>query len=435
MTSVDENSVMEPFDSSVAVGGLKLLGERNMNVFWQLTRHGRKFFVKGVNPRHGDTARALSVLRKEYDLGMRLEHSGIVRFLSLETIPGVGEAILMEWIEGVSLTEWMSSYPSRSRRVKVAREIIEALCYMAHKGVAHRDLKPDNIMVRDRDGSVCLIDFGHGDSDDFVTHKLAAGTTRFGAPEQKSHAFSDGAADVYALGKILEFLRLYVVYRPVIKACLNQNPAARPKIDALRRRFRRCGLIGRISLPVAAVILLIAVCGFFALQTDDNDDNVSLQEPTLEAVQSAAHTIDTLKETVTEEETVMEEETVAEKEIVTKEEIVTEAAKPVPPEHDYTAEKAYYIALRQTDSLLKNYDAEFRRIREADYSAFPGQTKQEFFNFTEKTFAQEGETFGKILAQMGDELNALGVPAPEITDYLTRLHNYHRDAVAKATGL
>ena len=438
MDELDENSVMDVSGTGPMLEGLRLIGARQMNVFLQLTRHGHKFFVKGINHQYADRAKALSLLRKEYDLGMRLEHRGIVRFVSMEKLSGVGECIIMEWIDGITLGEWMRTGPSRGKRVRMAGEIIDAVGYMAQHGVAHRDLKPDNIMVRSNDESPCLIDFGHGDSEDFVTHKLAAGTATFGAPEQHNHGASGCEVDVYALGKILKFLRLPKVYAPLTNSCLRENPSSRPKASEVRSRFDRNSLLGRypvailtvVGLAVAAVALLSgrsanreitqnleALRPSVGVQALDDSADVILPETTGRQPESTA-TVNVKSDRQSEQSEVVESDW----------ETVTGQKVTIP--QDYTADKAYDKALKQVRALFKTYDERLKALRITDNSK-----PADYYQNLDKVSKEIGEAYGNISVRMSAELNTMGLPHDEIMGYLTRLYNYYDAEFKNALGL
>lgn len=446
MISVDENSLMEPLDCGVTIGGLHLLEARRMNVFYRLTRHGRRFFVKGINREYPDSAKAQSLLRKEYDLGMRLDHRGVVRFLSLEDVPGVGEAIIMEWVDGMTLREWMRTEPSAKRRVRMATEIIDALCYLAQKGVAHRDLKPDNIMVRSGEETPCLIDFGHGDSEDFVTHKLAAGTERFGAPEQHEHRQSDSAADVYALGKILEFLRLPKVYRPLIKSCLRDDSSLRPKAGDVRTRFNRYSLLRRYPVVIVIAVVLAAIAAW-ALSRDVpvNSDAGQVREVPAAGADAKANgdpvpangadggaELPQTKEIHQQAgaEPKMSHEGQTQREEVSEWEAVTGQKVVIPP--GYTAGKAYDKALKQVESLFKTYDGRLRELRiEKDNP----QSREDFYKNLQTVTGEIGEAYGKIQLNLSAELNTMGLAHDEIISYLRRLYDYYSAGLEQALGI
>jgi serine/threonine protein kinase len=151
---------------------------------------------------------------KENDMLRTLRHPGIVRRFGLVKDQKMGWCLLLEYIEGETLDAYLRRQPDGrmpfSRAVQVGREIAEALKFIHARGVIHRDLKPQNIMVRKDDGRAVIMDFGIGKwTDESNTQQLTmsgvrVGTPRYMAPEQ---ARADGsvspAADVYALATIL----------------------------------------------------------------------------------------------------------------------------------------------------------------------------------------------------------------------------------------
>ena len=90
--------------------------------------------------------------------------------------------------------------------LRVIREIATALNYAHAKGFVHRDVKPDNILLRD-DGSAALTDFGIARASDSATHMTRTGTVigtpHYMSPEQARGRPLDGRADIYSLGIVL----------------------------------------------------------------------------------------------------------------------------------------------------------------------------------------------------------------------------------------
>ena len=96
---------------------------------------------------------------REEAIGQRLEHPSIVKVL---TVPEKSRKyIVMEFAEGIPLRALMGSGKTLppERALDIAMRLSEAIVYMHEMGVVHRDLKPDNIVVK-QDGSIKVLDFG-----------------------------------------------------------------------------------------------------------------------------------------------------------------------------------------------------------------------------------------------------------------------------------
>lgn len=120
--------------------------------------------------------------------------------------------LVFEYIEGVDLFTWLEendNYPmpeSLARSVFV--QLVQALRYCHSKGIAHMDLKLENVLFDEKSGKATLIDFG-------LSEKLSAnckkwcGTWDYTCPSiLRRESFSNAAADVWSLGTLL-FVLLY----------------------------------------------------------------------------------------------------------------------------------------------------------------------------------------------------------------------------------
>ena len=151
---------------------------------------------------------------KENDILRTLRHPGIVRRFGLVKDDKMGWCILLEYIEGETLDVHLRRHADGRlplpRAAQVLRELVEAIQYIHGQGVVHRDLKPQNVMIRKDDGRAVIMDFGIGKwTDESNTQQLTVsgmrvGTPRYMSPEQ---AKADGpvgpSADVYSLATIL----------------------------------------------------------------------------------------------------------------------------------------------------------------------------------------------------------------------------------------
>jgi len=146
-------------------------------------------------------------LQSELKAGKILSHDGVVKVLHhYEKIRH--HYLVMEFIEGPSLIELMEERDFEPMEESVARDIFrqlaEALFYCHSKGVAHRDIKLDNVLIT-RSGKVKLIDFGLCELD--ASNKLcrdAVGSLEYCAPEVlQGKPHSALAADVWSCGVVL----------------------------------------------------------------------------------------------------------------------------------------------------------------------------------------------------------------------------------------
>lgn len=147
----------------------------------------------------------------DIDALSRFRHPNLVGIQDQGTLPGGDDPFfVMDLIEGESLRDAMKR--GRLDFARIARIIQQAgyaLSYAHERGVHHRDLKPDNIMLRREDDSVVLIDFGISTVQEWkqatrgaATDKtILVGTAEYMAPEQ-IRGEPEAASDIWALDVI-----------------------------------------------------------------------------------------------------------------------------------------------------------------------------------------------------------------------------------------
>ena len=196
---------------------------------------------------------------------MQLQHPGVVMAVGLEDVEVLGLCIVMEYVDGVTLKEWLTEKPTRQMRLWVMQEITDAVSYLHTKGIVHRDLKPTNIIVTGNGSHVKLIDFGLADTDSHTILKQPAGTPTYMSPEQMQTALADGRNDIYSLGIIMQQMELGWRYHYIIKRCLRPIEHRYQQMGDLQQAIRstnsriRNVAVWLGALLIMAMILLIGL--------------------------------------------------------------------------------------------------------------------------------------------------------------------------------
>jgi len=131
-----------------------------------------------------------------------LEHPGIVPIHDLGTLEDGRSWYAMKFVDGQTLAQ-VAQDASLPRLLNIVRQTCDAVAFAHARGVVHRDLKPQNIMVGSF-GETLVMDWGVAR---MITDAAdSAGTPGYSAPEQLAGAPPDPRADVYALGRVLAFV-------------------------------------------------------------------------------------------------------------------------------------------------------------------------------------------------------------------------------------
>ena len=213
---------------------------RGFNQVVKVRRQGKWFILKGLKPDYRDQQAYIELLKKEFELGTQLDHPNIVKIFAKEVNPEIGPCIVMEYVDGVTLDEFLAAQPSVAARKKVVEQLVDALVYIHGKQTIHRDLKPSNILVTRNGNNVKIIDFGLSDADDYAVLKQPAGTLKYMAPEQKEPAVKiDGRADLYAFGLLLKEIFPNRFKHIAAKCSCADRERRYANAEALRKAFER----------------------------------------------------------------------------------------------------------------------------------------------------------------------------------------------------
>jgi serine/threonine-protein kinase len=204
-----------------AVGNYRvvaLLGEGAMGSVYRAEHPviERKAALKVIHPQHARNPEIVGRFVDEATAINRVGHQHIVEVTDFGRTPAGDFYFIMEYLEGRSLADAIrQDGPFAPRRaLKIAAQIADALAASHGSGVIHRDLKPDNIFLVDRDGDadfVKVLDFGlaklvheHAPARHQTLRGTVMGTPFYMAPEQcDGRGALDARADVYSLGVVL----------------------------------------------------------------------------------------------------------------------------------------------------------------------------------------------------------------------------------------
>ena len=170
--------------------------------------------LKFMNPKALQTQQGQQLFIKEAQIARRLRHENIVAVHDVSTTPDGVLYLSMEFVNGVSLRQYLRKRREHRKLIEVrfaielTLQVLAALEY-AHRTVVHRDLKPENVMLLTGERAKVL-DFGlavateHKEEDPALKgKKKVIGTVAYGAPEQKRQHAVDFRSDLYTVGLIL----------------------------------------------------------------------------------------------------------------------------------------------------------------------------------------------------------------------------------------
>ncbi len=146
---------------------------------------------------------------REAETAAQLSHPSIVPIYSVDEKDGL-VFFVMAFVDGANLAQRIHEHgalnPVETRRI--FRDVADALAYAHERGVVHRDIKPDNILLDESSGRPMVTDFGIAraisDGDARLTATgIAIGTPAFMSPEQSAGDRDlDGRSDLYSLGVV-----------------------------------------------------------------------------------------------------------------------------------------------------------------------------------------------------------------------------------------
>ena len=227
------------------------------SVLYTVLSGERKLFLKALNRQQGVSAENLARLQREYKILEQLygnEH--IVRCIGWQEDAEVGPCIVMEYVDGETLADYLKNNPSNKEKKRILNELLDAMGFIHKHQIVHNDLKPENILVTRNGHNVKLIDFGYSDGDSNID-KATGGTKAFASPELSRQETTDVTSDIYSLGFIIKALFPHR-YGSVVRKCQYQETEKR--YQRVLEVGKAVGWRDRVKwLALAALVVAVAV--------------------------------------------------------------------------------------------------------------------------------------------------------------------------------
>jgi serine/threonine-protein kinase len=220
---------------------VELLGAGGLGIVYKVERGGRYFALKLllVHELDGRAKREIGIL-------VHLEHPCVVRYVGSDFWPDMANGhpyIVMEFVPGDTLFSFVyGQNPSARKATRIILDTALTLGAVHAAGVFHRDVKPENIIIRGVSERPILIDFGIGSlaSASMVTgSQLPPGTEEFRSPEQiRFQRAHEDDFDRYEFGPSDELWALGVTYYWLLTDALPFGERTDPGgVDGLRERI------------------------------------------------------------------------------------------------------------------------------------------------------------------------------------------------------
>ena len=165
---------------------------------------GRFVAIKVLKAEFSEDINFVTKFRSEAQAAAGLEHPNIVNIYDVGSENGL-HYIVMEYVEGITLKTYIEKKGQLSFKeaVSIAIQVGRGIEAAHNKGIIHRDIKPQNIIIS-TEGKVKVTDFGiaRAATSNTISSDVM-GSVHYASPEQARNGFVDGKSDIYSLGIVM----------------------------------------------------------------------------------------------------------------------------------------------------------------------------------------------------------------------------------------
>ena len=182
------------------------IGTGGMSDVYKAKDHtlGRFVAIKVLKPEFSEDVNFVTKFRTEAQSAAGLEHPNIVNIYDVGSENGM-HYIVMEYVEGITLKTYIEKKGQLTFKetVSIAIQVARGFEAAHNKGIIHRDIKPQNIIIS-TEGKVKVTDFGiaRAASSNTISADVM-GSVHYASPEQARNGFVDGKSDIYSLGIVM----------------------------------------------------------------------------------------------------------------------------------------------------------------------------------------------------------------------------------------
>lgn len=238
-------------------------------ILWVESQDNKRIVIKRPRPENKDLLGFSKCWKLEQETTQELSHPNILKVTSEEE----DGSMMMERLSLISLYEFMADNPSfvtqQSELDRIIDELMNVLNFLHQRSIYMIDLNPHNILLTKSGKSIKI--FATGSQYLSIRKELWPERTEYIAPElQEDNVTINQRADIYALGKIIEFIfsygKLPFKYKSIVSRCLEMDPMNRfVSIQTMKSALARRAKLQQMrnSLIIMAVVGVLAAIGIW----------------------------------------------------------------------------------------------------------------------------------------------------------------------------